>query len=108
MRAALQESAMLIMVARRGKTECTDACPFYEASGRIACFGGPKASHCRMIMKPYFVDCNHYDITTLRVLEMPEDSSETAIAQRIAQAPEKMRKLYKTNRKPVFKPINNE
>ena len=78
MRAALQESAMLIVVARRGKTECTEACPFYEASGRIACFGGPKASHCRMIMKPYFVDCNHYDITTLRVLEMPEDSSETA------------------------------
>lgn len=95
---------MLILAAKpkKGGTVCGSSCPFYQAEGEVHCIGGPKRTHCRMIMQPYFVDCNLYDVTTLHVINTPDENWQKMLSAGKIKPIKKKRKLYKANRKPVL------
>jgi len=94
---------MLILAAqpKKGGTTCSSACPFYSESGEVRCYGGPKQTHCRLVMQPYFIDCNLYDVTTLHVINTTGDNWQKMLKAGGIKPLKKKRKLYKANRKPV-------
>lgn len=92
---------MLILAAKpkKGGTTCSSACPFYQETGEVRCFGGVKQTHCRMIMQPYFVDCNQFDVTTMQVINTSDDTWQKMLDSVGIKKTKKKRKLYKPNRK---------
>lgn len=91
---------MLIIMAKEGRTVCGPSCPFYTKAASVACFGGNKESCCRMIMQPYFVDCNEYDVTTLAVHKVKDENAAKTLRLLADQPIDKQRKLYKSRRTP--------
>lgn len=90
---------MLILIAKEGRTVCGPSCPFYSRSGTVKCYGGTKQSPCRMIMMPYFVDCNVFDVNHLRVVNVDDEKAPDVLRKLADQPTAKTRKLYQPNRK---------
>ena len=57
---------MIVVIAKEGHSEC-EKCPFYVAEGCVKVYGGERRTKCGFLMKPYWLDCNIYDISTIRV-----------------------------------------
>lgn len=97
---------MLIIIAPEGRTQCGPECPFYEETGYVNCIGGKKRSHCRMIMQPYYVNCEQFDVRYLTVKRVREKGLTRALRNLADRPAEKMRKLYKPDRK--VRELNSE
>lgn len=91
---------MLLMLADKGRTPCGRSCPYYEPSGVIDCIGGQKESHCRLLMQPHWLDCNVYDVRTLRMLQINE-AQWAAMQQAANIKPRKVRKPWRHDHKEI-------
>lgn len=88
-----------VIVVKRGSTPCGTKCPFYEPSGWVHINGQEKKTHCQLMATPYLVDCETYDVRSLR--RGPVDA-ELLKAQLGIQGVKlnKPRRLFSGRRKP--------
>lgn len=86
------------MAASKGNTPCGTSCPYFEQSGEVTCIGGPKQTRCRLIMKPHWVDCNEFDVRTLKMFEV-EDEQFAAMQEAVGIKAKKLRKPWKKQHK---------
>ena len=84
---------MTLLGLRKGGVKCSSACPFYAESGVVRGFGGFLKSLCRMIMHPWFVDCNEYNPAKIDELEVTEDEWKT-MQKSVNKKAHKQRKPY--------------
>jgi len=89
---------MIVMIASKGSTPCGTGCPYYEETGEVQCIGGPKKTHCRLIMKPCWFDCNVFDVRTLRTMEITPEQL-LAMEQAAGIASRRVRKPWRTDHK---------
>ena len=87
---------MELIGLRKGKVKCSSACPFYTPSGVVRGYGGPLKTHCRMVMHPWFADCNEYDTTRIDRLDVTEEQWRQ-MQQCITKKAKRQRKLYPEN-----------
>jgi len=91
---------MLLMLASKGRTPCGSSCPYYDSSGIVDCIGGQKQTNCRLLMQPHWLDCNIYDVRTLRTVEVSEE--QWAQMQQAANIkPRKVRKPWRREHKVI-------
>lgn len=83
------------MVASKGRTPCGNDCPYYEPSGLVRCIGGTKQTHCRLLMQPYWLDCNAFDVRTLRRMEVSDEEFNQMLLA-VGKQPLRVRKPWKT------------
>jgi len=89
---------MIVMIASKGSTPCGKSCPYFEESEEVQCIGGPKKTHCKLIMQPCWLDCNEFDVRTLQYMEVNEEELE-AMQVAAGQRARRVRKLWKNDHK---------
>lgn len=91
----------LLIAARKGGTNCSSACPWYTQSGIVRDVDQqPFATHCRMTMHPWMVDCDHYNPNTLETVDVSEEQWQAMLAA-VQKKAKKQRKLYPEEHKEI-------
>lgn len=63
---------MYLIALRKGGVKCSPACPFYEEKNVIHAINGQIKARCRMIMNPFFADCDMFNPCQIETLEVSE------------------------------------
>ena len=91
---------MQIIAVEEGGIACDASCPYYEESGVVQCYGGPKKSNCRMIMSPWIVDCHVFNPKQLYKLRLTPALFQEIVKGHGLKAI-KQRKLYPKDHKEI-------
>lgn len=84
---------MRLVAIEEGGIACDASCPYYEESGVVRCYGGPKKSSCRMIMNPWIFDCNQFNPKRMYKMRVTPAQFKAMVKSQGLHAT-KQRKLY--------------
>ena len=91
---------MTVIAIEEGGIACDASCPYYEESGAVQCYGGPKKSHCQAIMQDWSFNCNKFNPKRLYKLRLTPAVFQEIVKGHGLKAI-KQRKLYPKDHKEI-------